>query len=96
MDCTIIWERSEAKSFAHQLKDVIKYENETNNDWSKYDAGCKQLIDVVIPKLLGAIQSDDRETTPTLIHVDLLKGNVGFAIKTGKNFIFDPGSTYAP
>ncbi|KAL9107798.1 MAG: hypothetical protein Q9227_007313 [Pyrenula ochraceoflavens] len=71
MQRTVTWESSWAKSFTHQLKDVIKYDNETNGPWPEFDAACKQLIDAVIPRLLGILQSDGRDITPTLIHGDL-------------------------
>lgn len=58
---TVTWERCWAKAFARQLEDVIRYDNETNGPWPEYDAACRQLIDVVIPKLLGALQSEGRE-----------------------------------
>ncbi|KAL9078766.1 MAG: hypothetical protein Q9157_002318 [Trypethelium eluteriae] len=51
---TVTWERSWAKCFANQLWDVIKYDNETNGPWPEYDAACRQLIDAVISRLLGA------------------------------------------
>lgn len=70
---TVTWEKSWAKSFTHQLKDVIKYDNETNGQWLEYDAACQQLINGVIPRLLGALQSDGREITPALIHGDFGK-----------------------
>lgn len=95
MERTVIWEKSWAKSFTHQLKDVIKYDNETNGPWPEYDAACKQLIDVVIPRLLGALQSDGREIMPTLIHGDLWEQNVGIDMETGETIVFDPGCTYA-
>ena len=95
MERTVTWEKSWAKSFTHQLEDVIKYDNETNGPWSEYDAACKQLIDVVIPRLLGALQSDGRTVTPTLIHGDLWERNVGIDMETGDIVVFDPGCTYA-
>ena len=95
MQRTVTWEKSWARSFSHQLNDVIKYDNETNGPWLEYDAACKQLIDVVIPRLLGALQSDGRDIKPTLIHGDLWEKNVGIDKDTGKTIVFDPGSTYA-
>lgn len=95
MERTVVWEKSWAKSFTHQLRDVIQYDNETNGPCPEYDAACKQLIDVVIPRLLGALQSDGCEITPTLIHGDLWKRNVGVERETGEIVVFDPGSTYA-
>ena len=95
MERTVTWEKSWARSFTHQLRDVIKYDNETNGPWPEYDAACKQLIDVVIPRLLGALQSDGRTITPALIHGDLWERNVGIDKITGNVVVFDPGSTYA-
>ena len=95
MERTVIWEKSWAHSFTHQLKDVIKYDNETNGPWAEYDAACKQLTEVVIPRLLGALQSEGRNITPALIHGDLWEHNVGIDKKTVNIVVFDPGSTYA-
>ncbi|ROW06754.1 hypothetical protein VMCG_04188 [Cytospora schulzeri] len=95
MERTVKWEKSWANSFANQLKDVIRYDNETNGPWVEYDAACKQLIEVVIPRLLGALQSDGRDITPTLIHGDLWEKNVGIDMETGNIVVFDPGCTYA-
>ncbi|KAF1836459.1 hypothetical protein BDW02DRAFT_615948 [Decorospora gaudefroyi] len=95
MDLSAAPEPSWAKSFAHQLEDVIKYDNEINGPWPEYDAACKQLIDGVIPRLLGALQSDGRSIEPALIHGDLWEQNVGIDMETGETILFDPGSTYA-
>ncbi|KAL8827721.1 MAG: hypothetical protein Q9170_006898 [Blastenia crenularia] len=92
---TVTWEKSWAKAFTRQLKDVIKYDNETNGPWPEYDAACRQLIDLVIPRLLGALQSERHEIKPVLIHGDLWENNVGIDKETGKAIVFDPGSTYA-
>ena len=95
MQRTVTWESSWAESFTHQLKDVIKYDNEANGPWPEYDAACKQMIDVVIPRLLGTLQTNGRDITPTLIHGDLWEQNVGIDIETGNTVVFDPGSVYA-
>lgn len=95
MQRTVTWTSSWADSFVLQLKDVIKYDNCANGFWPEYDAACKQLIHAVIPRLLGALQSDGRDIRPTLIHGDLWERNVGRDKATGKVLIFDPGCTYA-
>ncbi|KAK3941810.1 Fructosamine kinase-domain-containing protein [Diplogelasinospora grovesii] len=95
MERTVTWTESWAESFSNQLKDVIKYDNETNGPWPEYDAACKQLLDVVIPRLLGALQSDGRDITPTLVHGDLWENNVGIDKATGNIVVFDPGCVYA-
>ncbi|KAL9616024.1 MAG: hypothetical protein Q9160_009062 [Pyrenula sp. 1 TL-2023] len=95
MERTVRWEKSWAKSFTNQLNDVIKYDNETNGPWPEYDDACKQLIDIVIPRLLGALQSEGREIVPALIHGDLWENNIGIDMETGKTVVFDSGCTYA-
>jgi protein-ribulosamine 3-kinase len=92
---TTTWEKSWAVCFANQLKDVVKYDNEVNGLWPEYDLACAQLIAKVIPKLLGALQSDGRSIEPALIHGDLWEQNVGIDMETGDTILFDPGSTYA-
>ena len=95
LERTTTWETSWAKSFTHQLEDVIKYDNEINGPWPQYDAACEQLIDVVIPRLLGVLQSDGRNIKPSLIHGDLWERNIGVDMETGETVVFDPGCTYA-
>lgn len=92
---TVKWEQSWASSFAHQLEDVVKYDNETNSPWAELDAACKQLIDAVIPRLLEALQSDGRDIMPTLSHGDLWERNIGIDMQTGNILVFDAGCTYA-
>lgn len=89
------WEKSWAKLYARQLEALIKKDTATNGYWPEYDAACKQIINAVIPRLLGALQSDGRDITPTLIHGDLWEGNVGIDMETDETISFDPGSTYA-
>lgn len=95
MERTVTWTSSWAESFALQLQDVIKYDNDTNEPWPEYDVVCQQLIDAVIPRLLGALQSEGRSIKPALIHGDLWERNIGVDMETGNMVIFDPGCTYA-
>lgn len=92
---TARWETSWAECFSHQLKSVIDCDNELKESWPDYDAACQQLIDVVIPQLLGILQSEGRRIPPTLLHGDLWDQNIGLDVETDKPIVFDPGSTYA-
>lgn len=83
------WSRSWAARFTHMLKDLIKMDNQVNGVWSEYDAACERLISRVIPRLLGALQSDGREIHPVLVHGDLWEGNVAKDMGTGEIVIFD-------
>ncbi|KAH8761023.1 Fructosamine kinase-domain-containing protein [Diaporthe sp. PMI_573] len=90
VDRTEHWSDSWADQFTHLLKDLIKLDNQVNGPWPEYDAACKQLMDGVIPRLLGALQSEGRTIVPALCHGDLWEGNVATDMETGKVIIFDP------
>ncbi|KUI52731.1 Protein-ribulosamine 3-kinase, chloroplastic [Cytospora mali] len=84
------WDKSWAGHFTFLLQDLIKLDNQVNGPWSEYDVACRQLIEGVIPRLLGALQSEGRNITPVLVHGDLWEGNVATDKVTGKVIIFDP------
>jgi protein-ribulosamine 3-kinase len=95
MERTVTWDKSWSRSFTLQLKDVIKYDNDTNGPWPELELALNRLFESVIPRLLGVLQSDGRDITPALIHGDLWEQNVGIDMETGDIVIFDPGCTYA-
>ena len=95
LERVVTWQKSWADLFALQLKDLVNYDNESNGAWPELEVGMKQLFEFVIPRLLGALQSDGREITPALVHGDLWEHNVGADMETGEIIIFDPGCTYA-
>lgn len=92
---TVTWERSWAASYTNQLKDVHEYDRVTNGTWRELDIALNQLYDVVIPRLLGVLQSEGHEITPVLVHGGLWDNNVGTDMETGDMIIFDPGCTYS-
>ncbi|KAH8913018.1 hypothetical protein BR93DRAFT_984563 [Coniochaeta sp. PMI_546] len=95
MEHTVTWAPSWAESFTAQLQDVLCYDTETNRSWPELEAAYRRLVDAVIPRLLGVLQSNGREIIPTLIHGDVWEANVGIDRETGKSLVFDAGSTYA-
>ncbi|KAJ6000277.1 hypothetical protein N7481_000686 [Penicillium waksmanii] len=92
---TVKWESSWAQCFTNQLCDVMKYDNETNGHWPQFEAACNQIINAVIPRLLGVLQSDGRTIEPVLIHGSLWEQNMGIDMETGETIVFDAGCTYA-
>lgn len=90
VDRTEHWSDSWADQFTYLLKDLIKLDDQVNSPWPEYDAACKQLIEGVIPRLLGALQSEGRNILPSMCHGDLWEGNVATDMETGKVIIFDP------
>jgi protein-ribulosamine 3-kinase len=92
---TDVWEESWARSFTHLLDDVMQYDREANGVWPELDAAYKQLVDVVIHRLLGVLQCGGRQITPALVHGDIWKNNIGLDMESGKLVVFDPGCVYA-
>ena len=89
------WEDTWAAQFTNVLKATIDLDNAANPPWPEYDIVCKQVIDHVIPRLLGALQSDGRSIDPVLVHMDLWEGNVARDLETGKLILYDPCCVYA-
>lgn len=94
LERTVTWEHSWAKCFTNLLQDVIRYDNRSNGDWPEFSAACKQLIDHVIPRLLGILQANGRTLEPALNHGNLWEQNIGVDMETGDAVVFDPGSIY--
>ncbi|KAI0163900.1 Fructosamine kinase-domain-containing protein [Xylariaceae sp. FL1272] len=95
MQHNVTWEQSWAASFTHQLGAIIKYDTDANGAWAELEAASKHLIDRIIPRLLGVLQTWGRQIVPALIHGDLWERNVGTDVDTGRVILFDAGSTYA-
>ena len=82
--------KSWVRVYTHIMKQAIQYDNEANGPWPEYDAACQQVLDIVVPRLLGVLN-----ITPTLIHGDLWEANVGFDFETSKRIIYDPFGLWA-
>lgn len=71
---TVAWEKSWATFFGKLLRGVLKLDREVNGEWPELEVAADQVIDAVIPWLLGALQADGRELKSSLIHGDCWKG----------------------
>ncbi|KAI0527710.1 Fructosamine kinase-domain-containing protein [Xylaria bambusicola] len=83
------WHESWAVQLTYLLEDLLKLDNQVNGHWPEFDIACKQLIEGVIPRLLGVLQSEGRTIKPTLVHGDLWEGNVATDMNTGAVIAFD-------
>ena len=71
---TVAWEASWATFFAKLLRGVLKLDAESNGTWPELEAAAQQVINRVIPRLLGILQSEGRALKPSLIHGDCWEG----------------------
>ncbi|KAK5635738.1 hypothetical protein RRF57_011450 [Xylaria bambusicola] len=85
----LTWEKSWTAFFIRLLKHVTQLDFEYNGDWEDLEIVENRLISDVVPRLLGALETDGRSIKSSLIHGDLWEGNTGIARKDGNIFIFD-------
>ncbi|KAI1307432.1 Fructosamine kinase-domain-containing protein [Xylaria venustula] len=91
----VCWEKSWTTFFASLLQHVARLDFESNGYWNELDIVEKRLISDVVPRLLGALETEGRSIKPSLIHADLWEGNVGTSSKDGEIYIFDSAAFYA-
>ncbi|KAH8798367.1 Fructosamine kinase-domain-containing protein [Xylogone sp. PMI_703] len=85
------WESSWETFFRKQLEEILLLDRELDSPWVELDTVAKRVIDKVIPKLLGPLES----IVPCLIHGDLWQGNAGASEETKNIYIFDGAVYYA-
>ena len=88
---TVEWEESWAAFYAKLLRGVAKLDTEANGPLPKLEAAIDNVVERVIPRLLGVLQSDGRHLNPSLTHGDLWEGNVGTLLETDDRILFDAG-----
>ncbi|KAL9638851.1 MAG: hypothetical protein Q9164_001287 [Protoblastenia rupestris] len=89
---TVAWEKSWATFFGKLLRGVLKLDSEVNGVWEELEVTADQVVNGVIPRLLGALQADGRELKPSLIHGDCWEGTL---LATNDVILYDAGSYYA-
>ena len=92
---SVAWEKDWTVFFIKLLQHVIDVDFELNGAWDELDRAEKRLIQLVIPRLLGALTTEGRKIKPSLIHGDLWEGNIGTAVDGGDVYLFDSAAFYA-
>lgn len=88
------WDPSWTSFFSKLLAEAYRQDCEVNGVWPELDAMYRQIQERIIPRLVGALESDGRSIKPALIHGDMWEGNVG-TDSNGDPWIFDCGAYYA-
>lgn len=81
--------------FGKLLAEAYRQDTETNGVWPELETVHRRVQSHLIPRLIGALESEGRSVKPTLIHGDLWDGNVGVEANTGDPWIFDSAVYYA-
>ena len=89
------WDDDWARYFTRLMTYFFKLEKEANGPWPELEDAFNRLVEVVIPKVLGPLQSDGRNIKPCLVHGDLWPGNIATNVDTNNPVIFDAAAFYA-
>lgn len=92
---TVDWQEKWSDFYKNLLVGLCKKDADANGPWPEMDLALKQVVDAVIPRLLGPLQENGRVLKPCIIHGDLWEGNMGISTETGRSLLFDAGSYYA-
>jgi protein-ribulosamine 3-kinase len=95
MPHTVDWQDSWATFYGRLLQGICKLDIETNGHWYKMERATKQLVEKVIPRLLGNLRHEGEPIKPCIIHGDLWEPNLGISMDTGDLVMYDVGSYYA-
>ncbi|KAL4880706.1 Fructosamine kinase-domain-containing protein [Aspergillus karnatakaensis] len=68
---------------------------ELNGVWEDLNILAERALELVIPRLIGALEAEGRRVKPCLIHADLWEGNTGTSLETGRIHIFESAAFYA-
>ncbi len=89
------WQDSWATFYRDMLLGVYARDMKRNGPWPEYELAMEQIVDKVIPRLLGNLSNDQAQPIkPCIIHGDLWDGNVGLRNANGASILFDAGSFY--
>ena len=89
------WNSSWTSFFTKLMAHVMALDFKTNGPWEELDKVEQDILSHVIPRLIGALETEGRSVKPCLIHADLWEGNTGTSYETGDIYFFDAGSYYA-
>lgn len=92
---SVAWDPSWTSFFSKLLTEAYRQDKETNGTWQEMERVLARVQSHLIPRLIGALESDGRSVRPCLIHGDLWDGNVATNAEDGNPVIFDCGAYYA-
>ena len=91
----VAWDSSWTSFYTKLLQDALQRDHETNGSSRLFEQVSSRVLDKVIPRLLGALESNGRSVKPVLIHGDLWEGNIVTQEATGCIFFIDAATYWA-
>ncbi|KAL8676259.1 MAG: hypothetical protein Q9186_007212 [Xanthomendoza sp. 1 TL-2023] len=91
----VSWDSSWTSFYTKLLEGALQEDLEHNGPWPAYENVASRILQKVVPRLLGALESDGRSVKPVLIHGDLWEGNIATEKVTGNILFIDAAAYYA-
>lgn len=88
------WDSSWTSFFSKLLAEAYRHDTSENGCWDELDRVYQRAQTHLIPRLIGALESEGRSVKPALIHGDMWDGNVRTDLETGSPVIFDAAVYY--
>lgn len=88
------WDANWSEFFTKLITIFYNEDMKANGHFPEYETAFMAIKDRVIPRLLGALQSDGRVLIPYLVHGDLWHKSIGTREATGEPILYDPASFY--
>ncbi|KAL8782991.1 MAG: hypothetical protein Q9213_004948 [Squamulea squamosa] len=91
----VSWDSSWTSFYTRLLQDALRQDFGLNGPCPVLEKVSSRVLDKVIPRLLGVLESDGRSIRPVLIHGDLWEGNIATEKGTGNILLIDAAAYYA-
>ncbi|KAH9905312.1 Fructosamine/Ketosamine-3-kinase [Xylariomycetidae sp. FL2044] len=88
------WDTNWSRYFSNLLTVFYDVDMAVNGSFPAYEEAFAIVKQDVIPRLLGALQSEGRVLKPCLVHGDLWHPNIGLSKETDEPMIYDPALFY--
>ena len=92
---TVDWDSSWTSFFGNLLRGILELDIKVNGKWNDLEEMVEKTVNIVLPRLIGILESNGRTLKPCLIHGDLWEGNIGTDFESENIYIFDACSYYA-
>lgn len=87
------WDASWTSFFSKLLAEAYRQSCETSGVWPELDQLYQRVQSHLIPRLIGALESEGRTVKPTIIHGNMWEGNIG-TDSDGNPWIYDCSAYY--
>ncbi|KAL6912641.1 hypothetical protein ACHAPO_012046 [Fusarium lateritium] len=92
MPHNVDWQDNWPTFFGNLLKGIYKIDAKVNGHWPEFERATDQIINKVVPRLLGGLTNDGKPIMPCILHGDLWEPNIGKRKNTGELILFDASS----